>query len=364
MDVTVVEIANRMRGGGYMIDFFGPGFDAARAMGILDELAALHFPVQRLTFLDREGHTEASVAYPPRRRRMFHGRHFNFLRGDLEAVLYERVRNRADIRFATTVSEVRRDDSGLDVMLTSGSSVPADVLIAADGVHWSVRANEWGSADRYTRELGYVTGAIMLDRVPDGADPHDFATLTVPGRIMAVYPVQGGGAAAFFAYRCSDPKAEVAEGAHTAVPRTFGDLEWVVPGVLAAIEARDDVYFDTVAQIQVDDWVRGRVALVGDAAWCVSLMAGQGASLALAGGKDVVDALAAGPDVEAQLARWQQRLRPDIDAAQRRGRRTASWFVPGDRMHIAGRNWLMRSAAWPVVGSLVGRSIGSTRAAS
>jgi 2-polyprenyl-6-methoxyphenol hydroxylase-like FAD-dependent oxidoreductase len=40
-------------------------------------------------------------------------------------------------------------------------------------------------------------------------------------------------------------------------------------------------YFDSVSQIRMPSWTRGRVALVGDAAACPSLLAGQGSALAM-----------------------------------------------------------------------------------
>ena len=42
-----------------------------------------------------------------------------------------------------------------------------------------------------------------------------------------------------------------------------------------------DLYFDPRRPDQDAAWSRGRVALVGDAAFCVSLMAGQGSALAM-----------------------------------------------------------------------------------
>ena len=62
----------------------------------------------------------------------------------------------------------------------------------------------------------------------------------------------------------------------------FGDAGWECPQILAALDESDDLYFDRVSQIRMDAWSKGRVALVGDAAFCVSLLAGQGSALAMA----------------------------------------------------------------------------------
>ena len=44
----------------------------------------------------------------------------------------------------------------------------------------------------------------------------------------------------------------------------------------------DDIYFDRVSQIRMERWIHGHTVLVGDAAACVSLMAGEGTGLAMA----------------------------------------------------------------------------------
>ena len=65
--------------------------------------------------------------------------------------------------------------------------------------------------------------------------------------------------------------------------RRFGGSGWECPSILDALDRADDLYFDRVSQIRLDTWSRGRVALVGDAAYCVSLPAGQGSALGMAG---------------------------------------------------------------------------------
>ena len=67
--------------------------------------------------------------------------------------------------------------------------------------------------------------------------------------------------------------------------KRFRNSGWECPQILDALHASDDVYFDRVSQIRMNPdtglWTRGRVALVGDAASCVSLLGGQGSALAM-----------------------------------------------------------------------------------
>ena len=65
----------------------------------------------------------------------------------------------------------------------------------------------------------------------------------------------------------------------------FGKSGWECPQILDQLDSTSDLYFDRVSQIRMDaepgPWTRGRVTLIGDAASCVSLMAGQGSALAM-----------------------------------------------------------------------------------
>ena len=61
----------------------------------------------------------------------------------------------------------------------------------------------------------------------------------------------------------------------------FAKDEWEMPQILAALDSCTEFYFDRVSQIRMDAWSSGRVGLIGDAAFCVSLLAGQGSALAM-----------------------------------------------------------------------------------
>jgi 2-polyprenyl-6-methoxyphenol hydroxylase-like FAD-dependent oxidoreductase len=136
----------------------------------------------------------------------------------------------------------------------------------------------------------------------------------------------------------------------------YGDLGWVVPGLLERCPRAADAYADAVAQVVLPRWSRGRVVLVGDACQCVSLLAGQGASLAMAGAFVLAEELAAAPgDVAGALARYERRVRPSAEEKQAAGRRFARWFVPDDRLHLAVRDLVTRLAGWPVVSRLLER---------
>ena len=65
----------------------------------------------------------------------------------------------------------------------------------------------------------------------------------------------------------------------SVLTNVFADVGWECPRILAAMEDAGGIYFDRVSQIRMDRWTKGRTALIGDAAACVSLLAGEGQGL-------------------------------------------------------------------------------------
>jgi 2-polyprenyl-6-methoxyphenol hydroxylase-like FAD-dependent oxidoreductase len=117
-EVSVVERSAHLRGEGYMIDFFGPGYEASERMNILPEIEGIHYQIPRLAFLGPSGEEKFSVSYPALRKSLFGDRHFNFIRGDLERLLYSKIEDRIRVRFATSVDSLEQDGAQVRVKLT------------------------------------------------------------------------------------------------------------------------------------------------------------------------------------------------------------------------------------------------------
>jgi 2-polyprenyl-6-methoxyphenol hydroxylase-like FAD-dependent oxidoreductase len=363
VDVTVAEQAETERGGGYMIDFFGPGIDAAHQLSLDSALRGIHAPVHRLRFVDRTGRQRFAVNYGRMRRRLFHGRHFNFLRGDLEKILLKAAwRAQTKIIWGRRVVAVRpafEETQPILVRYADGASDRWDVVVGADGAHSAVRRGLLTGQEWSRRDLGHTIAAWIQDGALPTVDAWDFTTLTAPGRMVAVYPAGAGRTAVFFAHRTWDVQDDFARGLVATLRRRYGDLGWVVPHLLKALNGVTRPYFDSAFQVECTEWQRGRVVLVGDACWCVSLLAGQGASLAVAGGLVLAEELATRPDdIATALGRYRDRLEPTVSRIARSGLRTADWFIPDQRWRCQVRDLTLRGAAWPVTASLMSRALG------
>jgi 2-polyprenyl-6-methoxyphenol hydroxylase-like FAD-dependent oxidoreductase len=358
-EARIVERAPELRDAGYMIDFFGSGYDAAERIGLLDDLARIHYQIPRLSFLAADGRERFSIAYLTLRRRLFDDRHFNFMRGELERVLYAQLKDDVPVRFGTTVEQLCGDGDRVSVRLSDGSGETVDLVAGADGVHSKVRRLVFGRPERFERFLGFHTAAALIDDPPAEAPDDAFSILTEPKRQVGIYPIRGGRMASFFVHAANRRLEDLSvAAARRELRAVYGDLNWLVPELLRRLNRQSKIYLDDVSQIELPGWSRERVVLLGDACQCVSLLAGQGASMAMAGAYVLAEELtAAGADVGAALARYELRLRPSIGQKQRAGRGIARWFVPDSGWRRIVRDTVLRASSWPLASSILKRQI-------
>jgi len=358
-DVVLLERSAKARRDGYMIDFFGPGFDVAERMGLLPDLAAAHYPVAKLWFVDRAGTPRGEVDYPRIREHIFADRHFNFLRGDLERVLFERLPTAVEVRFRTTVESIEAKNRSVRVSAGEGAE-RFDLVIGADGLHSRTRQLAFsgkGDAERY---LGYRTAAFILPGAIPGLRRNSFVTLSEAGRSAAAYPIAGGRTAAFFVYRAPwHAQDHSSATCHRELQQHFRGSGWITDRLLDAFPTDGEAYFDDVSQVVMDAWRARRVVLLGDACGAVSLLAGQGASMAMAGAYVLARELERSPnDVDHAIQEYERRMRPAVEARQRSGRRNAAWFVPRSHFRAVLRDtltdWLCRSPFVPLFRSALG----------
>jgi 2-polyprenyl-6-methoxyphenol hydroxylase-like FAD-dependent oxidoreductase len=115
-------------------------------------------------------------------------------------------------------------------------------------------------------------------------------------------------------------------------------------------------YLDTVSQVHLQPWSKSESVLVGDAAYCVSPIAGQGASLAVAGAFVLANELSkSGTDLQGALARYEMRMRPTVNNVQRSALKLADWFVPDSGWRILMRTLALRTLALPGIPALLSR---------
>ncbi len=345
VEVVVLERAAGPRDQGYMIDFFGPGFDAVEEMGLLPEVEDVAYRVDEASLLDERGRRRAAIDYV-RFGRSLRGRVCSIMRPDLERVLRRALPSTVDVRFGSGVTEVEDLGDRVRVTSTDGEVLEADLLVGADGIHSTVRRLVFGAEERFLRYLGFHTAAFVFEdeEIRERVGERFCLTDTI-GMQMGFYGLRDGKLAAFAVHRTPDPA--LPGDARGTLRTTYGSLGWAVPKALVLCPPAEEVYYDQVAQIEMPSWSRGRVVLVGDACYAVSLLAGQGASLGIAGAFVLAEQLTQAHSIEDAFAKYEELVRPVVTEKQQVARRGARWFLPANRFLLQARRVFLRAARLP-----------------
>lgn len=351
--VVVLEQGKTLRTGGAMLDFCGPDHRAAASLGLLDDLEARRCTPDQLLFVAEAGGAVARIDYE-RARRTAGGPVFPILRGDLEAVLNARLPRRVERRWQTRIAELDNRRTGVAVRLSDGSQEAADLLVGAEGVHSELRGVLFGPEQDHLLPLGcHMAAYSFRDAATAAVLGAAVGLLTRPGRLLGLFVRPDGRVTALLVWRSRERSRR--RDPRDAIEAAFAGMGWLAPRALAALPRPEDIHCDVVAQVELETWHRDRVVLIGDAAHAVSLFAGQGGGLAIAGAAGLAAALARSDDIATGLAAFEAGLRPLVRARQRAGRRAAAWLMPPDDGRLWLRNVALRGLAGGFPPGLLGR---------
>jgi 2-polyprenyl-6-methoxyphenol hydroxylase-like FAD-dependent oxidoreductase len=332
----VIERETAAPESGYMMDFFGTGWDVASRMGLIERLDAIHYPIDTLEFVDDAGNPWLNV--PIGRIRAALANQYVYLRRqDLAAILAARASELGvEIRYGTSLHALRQRPDSVHVTFVGGATDDFDLVVGADGVHSRVRTLAFGPERQYSRYLGLQVGALHAPQngyaIGRAAKLYEEA-----GRAAWLYPLDSDRMDATFIVRRDQPEA--GESIHFLRAQYRG-AGWIAEDVLNAHPPDAPLYLDSACQIVMPQWHRGRVALIGDACGCLTLVAGQGSHMAMAGGYVLARELARHADHRDAFAAYQAALKPHVDRKQREAARFAAVLVPTQRSHP----WLRRLA--------------------
>ena len=337
MKATVVERAQGLRSSGNPVDVRGPALPVAEQMGIMADLRAEATHATAMRVVDDSGRQLVRVPTPAGRSAAGN-REVELPRGDLAAVLYRAARDHAEFLFDDTIAAMRQDEHGVDVTFDRAAPRRFDLVVGADGLHSTVRRLAFGPEQAYVHHMGVYVATTHLGGPAD--DPRDVLLYNTPGRLLSIHPSRGDALVAFI-FR--GPMIDGFDHRDTArhkrmIAEAYAGTGWRAAELVERAQHTEDLYFDSVSKVRLDSWARGRVALLGDAASCVSLF-GDGSSLAMAGGYTLAAALAADPDDHvAALRRYESAHRRLVNPKQRNTRMAAALLIPKTRLGIVVRN--------------------------
>ncbi|MFF5206372.1 FAD-dependent monooxygenase [Streptosporangium sp. NPDC000396] len=325
---TVVERAPALRDGGYAVDFRGQAhLTVLDRMGIMADVKRAQTNMGAMWYVNEAGKKLASLPAD-----LFSG-DVEILRGDLARILYDATKDHTEYIFGDSITSISEDDDGVRVTFERGAPRRFDLVVGADGLHSNVRALAFGPESRFVNELGLYC-AIFTTANHLGLD-HTGHAYGTPGKLAAMYSARQNTEAKAMFYFGSPPlsydRRDIGQQ-KKILAETFAGVGWETPRLLRAMWDAPDFYFDSVSQVHVDGWSRGRAVLLGDAAACASPLSGMGTGLAMVGAYVLAGELAAaGGDHRTGFARYEEAMRDYTRGCQKQGEGVSKWMVPESR---------------------------------
>ena len=350
---TIVEIAPKLREGGYAIDFWGAGFDVAEKMQILPELSKVDLKLSELTFVDKNNKHRGGMNYQKIIKWM-NGRAFTLLRSDLAKTIYNHLDKDIEIIFGDKISKVEQSENEVSVTFHSGKTRSFDLVVGADGLHSNVRNLVFGDEAQFEKYYGYYTASYTI---PNPKGDKEFSMYNVPSKQVALYPTNENTSVVLYVFaspvKLSYNHHDI-EAQKQILRNHFENIGWKCADLISKIDTAPDFYFDVVSQIQMKNWSKNRVALVGDACDCPSLLSGQGSTLAMVGAYILAGELKnANGNFKVAFEQYQNIFKEFIDDKQLLAQKFAKQFVPKSKFGIWLRNVVVGLMFLPFVSKLL-----------
>ncbi|MEU9808392.1 FAD-dependent monooxygenase [Mycobacterium sp. NPDC050853] len=336
-DVAVVERAPTLRKtGGHAVDLFKPAMDIVEKMGVLESIMA-HETGAAIIAMHREGHPGVVEIPQGGIFASVSQRHVEIMRDELSEILYNASLSTAEYIFDDSITSLSQDGTGVDVTFEKGSDRRFDLVIGADGLHSNVRSLVFGPESTYAHWLGEY---LAVASIPNYLGLRDRSLMSLQvNRIAGMYSAaQLPDARAIFLFRPPEPLEyhhRDFDRQKTLLHAVYQNFGWEVPRLLAAVSESEMFYMDSITQLRMDTWSKGRVTLVGDAGYCPGPAVGGSTSLAVVGAYVLAGeiATAAGdhtlayPAYEAALAEY-------VRGSRRMALTAAKTIVPSSRFGV------------------------------
>ncbi|MBB5917628.1 2-polyprenyl-6-methoxyphenol hydroxylase-like FAD-dependent oxidoreductase [Nocardia transvalensis] len=349
---TVVERAPGLRTGGQGVDIRDQAIVVAERMGIMDRARVVAADVAGMRFVRADGGEIARIDMDGIKNR-YDSAEVEIMRGDLVRILHEITMDTVEYLFDDSIQALDQDDDGVTVTFANSPSRRFDLVIGADGLHSSVRRLAFGPESDFVRYMGHYFAFGNADAT---LGPDRWVTVhNTPGRMSGIYrSANHPQAKAYLVFRSRQRDIDLRDqqAARALLSEEFGtEKAWHVQELLSSVLADPDAYIDALGQVRMDSWSTGRIALVGDAAYCASPVSGAGAELALIGAYRLAGELAtAAGDHRVAFDRYEQTHRPLIARKQQVGP-NLRLIVPRSRLGMAVRNTITRL---PLLESMAG----------
>ena len=337
--VTVVEVGKGLKTGGTPVDIREGTVDIVRRMGLLERIQASSLKPRPVEFLDPDGvRIETTPAQAGDARDS--SRDYEIERDTLLHMLFEEVKSDVEFIFDDSIARVDESSDEVAVTFKSGKQQSFSLLFGCDGNHSNVRRMCFGEESAYSHFLQNYFSITIVDKLL--IEENTSQMYNVPGKVVMVNAYNNKTDIIFcfysekeisYSYRDQDEQRRI-------ILQQFSNEGWRTRELLEELSRCRDFYFDKMCQIRMPSWTKGRVALVGDAAYCASPAAGMGGSLAIVGATALADAFQKHHgNFERAFQEYDDTLRPFVEDVQAQAVKFGlDMFVPRSEEALQRRN--------------------------
>jgi 2-polyprenyl-6-methoxyphenol hydroxylase-like FAD-dependent oxidoreductase len=337
--VTVVEIAKGLKMGGSPVDIKERTVHIVGRMGLLEKIQANSLKAKAIDFLDVTGMPIAKL-----RAQIDDGAEpqpgYEIERDMLLRMMFEAVEGDVEFLFDDRIARMEESADEVAVSFKRGAQRFFSIVFGCDGNHSSVRRMHFGEESLYSHSLHNYFSIAIVDKLLIEEDTAQM--FNTPGKAVMLNAYNNKTDIIF----CFHSEVEIPfdyrdqQEQRNIILHRFEDEGWRTPELLKETARSGNFYFDNMCQIRMPSWTKGRVALVGDAAYCASPAAGMGGSLAIIGATALADAFAKHPaDLDAAFRAYNDSLRPFVEDVQAQAVNFGlEMFVPASEEALKKRN--------------------------
>ncbi|MDQ6598150.1 FAD-dependent oxidoreductase [Bacillus salipaludis] len=342
-DVTVIERAPSLRPGGYGVDIRGAAITVLKRMGIFDQVFDADTNISGVYFVNSKGKIEGQISEASMGNQK--GLDIEIMRDDLSNILFDLTKNTTNYIWGDSITAIHETETGAEVQFIHNKPQTFDLVIGTDGLHSNVRTLTFGDEAQFKRTLGCYISIFTLENYLNL--DHRQLLYTVPGKTVGMYSARDNTEArGMFLFQSNELEYDRhdTEYQKNLVENAFvGQSGWETLPLLKSMKEATDFYFDEICQIHIQTWSKGRVTLVGDAAFGPSPLSGQGSSLALVGAYVLAGELkAANGDYARAFVAYEQEMRKFVEKNQKIGRIAAGSMIEKSNFKIFLRNLILR----------------------
>ena len=314
--VTVVETASGLRTGGTAVNIEGQSVGIVERMGILEQIRGNRLNLELWEYKNDADVTVGSLAMR-QPGEPAPDDDLEIERNTLLSLLFDRVKNDVELIFDDSVTALSESANEITATFRGGSRRSFDLVFGCDGLRSTVRKMWFGNDAQYTYFLEQYFSITIVEK--SLIRPNTAQMFNVPGKAIMLNAYKDKTDIVLCFVSQSELAYDYRDEAQQRrmVVEQFAGLGWRTAELLEEVVNSNSFHFDKLCQVKMPAWTKGRVALVGDAAYCASPAAGKGGSLAIDGAAALADAFQKYPhDFERAFQEYNQSFRPFIEQVQ------------------------------------------------